>query len=215
MLLAGDQAQMAFGYGDGRLAQHAPQAWHPHGAFDGLAQKAQMARAAQLVEHHSGERQGRIKILKALDEGRGAARHAAGIHHQEHGQAQPLGHLGGGAVFGFAVITVIEAHHAFDDGDVGIGARCAEGIPIVLPRQHPAVQIAAGPPGDASMVAGVDKVRTDLERRHHQAAALEGRHQTEAHGGLAAPAVGARDDDGFQFRASFMISRAFSGKSSG
>lgn len=36
--------------------------------------------------------------------------------------AEPLGHLGGGAVVALAIAAVEEAHDALDDGDVGVGS---------------------------------------------------------------------------------------------
>ena len=60
---------------------------------------------------------------------------------------------------------VEKAHHPFDHGDVGTGgAVCVQRPNQLLPHQN-RIQVATDAPGRQRVVARVDEVRADLERR--------------------------------------------------
>ena len=62
--------------------------------------------------------------------------------------------------------AVEQAHHALDDGDVRAdAARAGTAAPISSSPTSTRVQVAAGPPGGQRVIAGVDVVGADLERR--------------------------------------------------
>ena len=68
---------------------------------------------------------------------------------------------------------------------------------IILAGQHPTVQISALPPGDAGVMAGIDKIRSNLKWRDFYAATLECGQKSKGYGCFAASALGAGYDESF------------------
>ena len=92
--------------------------------------------------------------------------------------------------------AVEQPHDALDDGDVG--ARAA--VPVqrtdqLLADQH-RVEVAAGPARGQRVVAGIDEVRADLERRDPVSGPPQRAHQTRCHRGLSAARRRRGDDHG-------------------
>ncbi|VTR70950.1 hypothetical protein DESC_870106 [Desulfosarcina cetonica] len=197
MVLTGDQPQVTLGNGDGRITHQAAQDRHAHMTGHGLLQIAQVTRAAQMVEKDAGKGQLVVESLEPLHQGGGTACHGARAHHQNHRQPQPFGHLGRGTGFAAAIIAVEKPHDAFHHGDVRTGGMPGKGRPVVSLGEHPAVQVAADPPGDPTMMARIDEVRPHLEGGHGVSPVGQSGHQAQGDGGFTGSAVGSGDDDAF------------------
>ncbi len=177
-------------------------AQHPqHGdaqAGDGVPQQALVAGRADPVEDDTGQAHPPIPGGEAVHHGRGRAARGGRVHDQhDRGGGQP-GRMGGrGEVRGLAGPRhrhpVEQAHHPFDDGDVGaVGAVGEQGADAFLAAEH-GVEVAPGAAGGQGVVARVDVVRADLVRGDPQAAGGQGGHQPGRHGGLARAAGRGRD----------------------
>jgi hypothetical protein len=102
---------------------------------------------------------------------------------------------------------VEEPHHTLDDRDVGtVAAVPVQRADELFGHQH-RVQVATRPLRRQRVIAGIDEVGADLERRNSVARPPERAHQTRCHSGL--PAAGRRrgDDDGWCTHATFPAER--------
>ena len=121
------------------------------------------------------------------------ARLPAAVDHQHDRRPEQPGHVRRRAV-PVGEAPVEQPHHAFDDRH--LGARRA--VPEqrrdpVLADQH-RVQVPARPPGGQGVVAGVDVVGADLERRHGGTAPAQRGRQPGRDRRLPAPRRRCRDD---------------------
>ena len=72
-----------------------------------------------------------------------------------------------------------------------------EALHVIRAGQHPAVKISAQPAGDARVMAGIDKIRSDFKGRDCHAATLECRQKSKGYGRFAASAFGTGYDESF------------------
>ena len=95
--------------------------------------------AGDAVEDGCGQHHLGIEALVAVHHRRGGACQVPRVHDQQHGRAQPLGHLRRRAVVGGALAAVVQTHAALDDGDVGVagGDGGVEGGEAAVATQHP------------------------------------------------------------------------------
>ena len=147
MVFPGHQSEVPFRHPDVLISNHPPQTRHLHIAGHGIQEIVQVSPAAEVVKDDAGEVELRIEPLEPLNQGGGASGHAPGVHNQKQGETEPLGHLGGGPGFAPPVIPVKKAHNPFNDGDVGTLGMPCEAFQIIIFREHPPVEIIAGPPG--------------------------------------------------------------------
>ena len=70
-----------------------------------------------------------------------------------------------------------------------------EDIQIGFAREHPSVEIAAGPSRGGMMECGIDEIGSDLEALHAQTAPAKCGHDAGCDRGLADAAVGSGDDN--------------------
>jgi hypothetical protein len=141
-----------------------------------------------------------MKARKTLQHSGDALTLTAGVDHQQYRGAQQFGDVGGGAACrgdGLHVDPAVEkAHHPFDHGDVGtVAAVPVQRTDQLLGNQH-RVQVASGPAGRQAVIAGVDEVGSDLERRDPATRGAQRTDQTRCYGGLSAARGGCGDDDG-------------------
>ena len=163
----------------------------------GLAQHLLVTGGADAVENHPGDPDCRIERRKPVQQRGDALALAARVDDQDHRRAEESGDVSGRAACVFVDAPVEQAHHALHHGDVGAGAP----VPVqradqVLADQD-GVEVAAGPAGGQRVVAGVDVVGTDLERRDGVAGAPQRTDQTRCDGGLSAARCGRGDHDGW------------------
>jgi len=151
--------------------------------------------AADVVEDDTGDVQLGVEAGVAVDERGRAACHGACVDDKQHGEIEQLGDLGGAAALAFCFAAVVEAHHALDQGDVGVGAEAGEPFLVLLRCEHPAVEVARRPRACLVVVERVDEVGADFERLHGEAAAAERPDQPERDACLADAAVGAGNDE--------------------
>ena len=180
---------MASSWSRGSPPKHA-HAWKRR---QGLLQILQMGGAADAVKDHPRQVQGGVEAGEAVHQGRGAPGHGPGVHHQQHRQPQPLGHLGRGPGLAGPVIAVEQPHHPFHHRHVGAPGLAAEQGQIGLPAQHPAVQVPADAARGPGVMPGVDKIRPHLEGLHGQTPAGQGIQEPQGDGGLAHPALSPGD----------------------
>jgi hypothetical protein len=83
------------------------------GVAQAIAQHVGMARAAHAVGQHTRPRAGRGGSAQAKGQRAKGARHGRGIDHRQHRHAKALGQVGR------AGVAVEQAHHAFDEDEVG------------------------------------------------------------------------------------------------
>jgi len=141
------------------------------------------------IEDDAGESQSGIKMTEPIDQCRRTPGHTARIHHQDHRQPQPFCHLSAASRFGAAVVTVEEPHHSFDQPHIRPFQPPPEECLIILPVKHPTIEVTRFESRDLRMEAGIDEIGTHLERLHPQSPPLEGCHEGQGNGCLAASAV--------------------------
>jgi hypothetical protein len=134
-----------------------------------LAQQIEMPRAADAVAQHAGDSQLAIEVGKAVYECGDAARHAAGVAHEHDGSTQPLGDLRAGARFARWGGAVEEAHHAFDQCDIGTGRGALEAREHRIATHHPAIEVVTRLAGRERVVRRIEVVGSALEHGHAQA----------------------------------------------
>ena len=114
---------------------------------------------------------------------------SAAVDDQDHRRTQQLGHLPGRSAGRqpeeFLDATVEKAHHPLHHGDVGTGGSVSVQRSDKFLADHHRVQIAPRPAGSQGVVAGVDEVRADLERRDPIAGPAQRPHETRCNGGLS------------------------------
>ena len=171
----GNEAEMAFRLGQVVAAGEPADDGEAGGGFNlGLAE-FQVAGAAHAVEDDAGDAEGRVKLLVAEDFGGHAAGDLAGVGNQDDGGVQELGEFGGGAVLVQGGVAVVEAHYAFDDGEVGAGGGAVEQFDGHRVGQQPGVQVAGGYAAGEAVVGGVDVIGAGFEGLDAAAAAGPGR----------------------------------------
>ena len=166
-----------------------------HAIADGVTDHVGMSFATDVVENDSRNPDRGVETHVAVDQRRGTAGHRAGVDHENDGEVQQLGHLGGAPAVALALAAVEEAHDPFDHGGVGIGRRRREPLPIDVGPEHPAVEVAGGTAARMPVMERVDEVGADLEGLHGEAATPERPDQAERNRRLAYPAVGAANHD--------------------
>ena len=178
-------------------AGNTAQARHAHAALQRLPEVGEVSRAAHVVEDHPGKIEVRVETLESINQGGGAAGHALGVDDEDDRGPRPFGHLGRGTGVTPSVIPVIEPHDPFDQGNVSACRRPGESVHVVGAGEHPAVQVPADRAGDAGVVAGVDEVRPDLERRHATPPPAKRGHEAQRDRCLAAAAFRSGNDEPF------------------
>ncbi len=156
----------------------------------GLTQHRLVPVRSDPVEDHPGDPHRRVEGRESVQQGGDAVALAAGVDHQHHRRPQESGDLGRRAsrYSGHLALdaAVEQAHDALDDSDVGTGAAMpVQRADQLLADEH-WVEVAARPPGGQGVIARVDEIGTDLERRHRVAGLAQRTHQTRCHRGLPA-----------------------------
>ena len=157
------------------------------------AQHGLVPVAADPVEHYPDDPDGRVERAEPVQQCRHTARLPAAVDHQYDLRPEQPGHVCRRAV-PVGEAPVEEPHHAFDDRHLGPGRAVPEQWrDPVLADQH-RVQVPARPPGGQGVVAGVDVVGADLERRHGGTAPAQRGRQPGRDRRLPAPRRRCRDD---------------------
>ena len=117
-----------------------------------------------------------VERPEPVQQRRHAARLPPAVDHQHDRRSQQPGDVRGRAV-PVGQPPVEQAHHALDDGHLRARRPVPEqrGDPV-LADQH-RIEVPARPPGREGVVARVDVVGPDLERRHRRPAAAQRGHQ--------------------------------------
>jgi hypothetical protein len=98
-------------------------------------------------------------MLEAPGHGAEAAGHGAGIEHQQHRHAEATRQFGGR---GFAVV---QAHHAFDQDQVGIARRARQAPARIGLAAHAEVDVLAGAAAAMAWICGSRKSGPHLKTR--------------------------------------------------
>ncbi|MNT01355.1 hypothetical protein D3C72_1358170 [compost metagenome] len=151
------------------------------GLAQGVLQHVGMALAGHAVGQHAGPGQARAEVLQAVGQRAEGAGHGLGVDHGQHGQAQALGQLGR------AGRAVEQAHHAFDDHQVGLArggmqARAAVGL-----AGHPQVERMHRRAGGQREPVRIEEVGPALEGPHAAALAHVQPRERGRDRGLALP----------------------------
>ena len=154
-----------------------------------------MRLAGDAVDEHARQTHGRIEIAIAERHRADAARGPGSVDDQQHRRRQELRDLGGAAAVAVVADAVVEAHHAFDDGDVGIRGGADEQITHPLRRHQPGVEVAARPTGGEGVMGRIDEVGADLVRLDDESATAQRDDEAERDRRLADAAVRAGDHD--------------------
>jgi len=189
------QAQMAFRHRDRRVAHDAAEHGDPsraHGAGHAVA----VALAGCLVNDHAGDLDRRVVGGEAARGGGGGLGLAGDVEHEDHGQAEPGGEVGGGAApAGLGCDAVEQAHGGFDDEQLGVPGRVGGDVAEERRRHGPAIEVDAGMAGGGGVERGVDVVRPGFPRAHPHAAPPQRGQQRQRDGGLTRAGAGGGDDE--------------------
>ena len=194
-LPGGHQTQMPLRHlqilAPGQAAQHRRQTGN---RANRLPQKLLVPAPGDPIKQDAGEFQPRIKAAETLHQGGGAAGLSSGVHHQQNSAPQPAGYLRGAPLLAVAGRPVEEPHHSLDDRQVRVPDTPGENPSHPGFAAHPAVQVPGNPAGRPGVMAGIDEIRTDFERRHLQPPAPQGGQHSESDRGFAASAGRGGDD---------------------
>ena len=160
-----------------------------------LAQQRGVGLAADAVEDHARDVHVGVERAIAVDDRRDRARHRGRVDDQHDRCMEQLRHVGGRGQLAPPGCAVIEPHHTLDDGDVRAVRAVVEQRRDELRAGQERVEVATRAAGRERVVAGVDEVRADLERRRLVAALGERGDQPAGDGRLARAGARARDDD--------------------
>ena len=142
----------------------------------GGAQYGRVPLAADPVEHHPGDPRRGVERHEPVQQGCDAARLSPAVDHQHHRRPQQPGDVRGRAV-PVGQPPVEQAHHALDDSHLRPRRPVSEqrGDPVLADQYR--IQVPARPPGGEGVIARVDVVGPDLERRHRGPAAAQRGHE--------------------------------------
>ncbi len=144
---------MALGQAEGGLAGQCPQPALAHGGGtggraggDGIGQHLRVALAADAVRQHTRPAQWgcgglipvRRKAAQALHHCAEGLGDGGGIGHQQHGHVQQTGDVGG------AGRTVVQAHHAFDEDEIGLSRSGVQAGADVVFSREPQIDVVNG-----------------------------------------------------------------------
>ena len=150
-----------------------------HARRQALDDHARMALAADAVGDHAGEVQPRpVQLQPERDRAEGL-RHRAGVDHRQHWQPEPLGQRRARGT------AVMQAHHAFDEDQVGLASGLPEQLAAVILAAHPQVELPARRAAGVLVHHRIDEVGAGLEHPHPQALAAPVAGQRGRHRGLA------------------------------
>ena len=119
-LAGGHQSQMSFGQRHAFHARHIAEHWHLTVALNGAFQQLEVRVAVDPIDDNASDVESRIKMLKTHHRGGDGGRHRFAIHQQNHRAAKLLSHCRAAAVVGVGAVAVIQAHHPFDNRDIGL-----------------------------------------------------------------------------------------------
>ncbi|MPN04651.1 hypothetical protein SDC9_151896 [bioreactor metagenome] len=118
----------------------------------------------------------------------------AGVHHENHRGIDQFCDVSArteaAAALGEPQPPVVEPHDPLDHRDIGTRGAVREQRCDASGAAQPGIEVAAGQSGGQRVIAGIDVVGADLERRHPQPAGAQCGHQPDADGGLARARVG-------------------------
>gem|GEM_PF-2764139 len=138
-----------------------------------------MPCAADPIGQHAGERQVRLEAAQPVRHGAEGLRHGRAINDRQHRHAEAPRQIGRRGR------AIEQAHHPFDQDQVGLARRFPEQAPRLLFADHPQVELidrlAAGTREDHR----VEKVRPALEHPHALALPRMQPRQSRGDGGLA------------------------------
>ena len=161
----------------------------------GGKQKFGVARAGDPIENDAGNGQSRIEFTKSLDQGRHTARLPLGIDDQNDRSTQELGNGSRTPCLTSSISTIKEPHHPFDHRHLSTDTAQSKAALHTVFAAHPGIEITGEPAAGGSMMAGVDEIRSNLEGRHLQTTAAQGRKEGEGDSGLATPRSRGSDDE--------------------
>ena len=101
-------------------ARHIAEHWHLTVALNGAFQQLEVRVAVDPIDDNASDVESRIKMLKTHHRGGDGGRHRFAIHQQNHRAAKLLSHCRAAAVVGVGAVAVIQAHHPFDNRDIGL-----------------------------------------------------------------------------------------------
>src|SRR5580704_1098283 len=179
-LFDGLKSEMAFGDGERRVSGNAAEKRRCRYLANRSLQHAIVIATGNPVQDDSGKAQFPIEAFKSLDYRGNAARAVGRIENQHNRKVQQFRYLGRAAFLASAAHAVIEPHHAFNDGDIGIAGSTLEDSAVRIAVQQPAVEITSGPSAQCAVVAWVEKIWTTLERLDDIAAPAKCGHQRKS-----------------------------------
>ena len=154
-LAGGHQPQMPLGQRHAFHARHITEHRRLAVALNGAFQQLEVGVAVDAINDHAGDIEGRIKMLKAHHRGGDGGRDRFAIHQQNHRAAKLFGHRRAAAVVGVGAVAVIEAHHPFNDCDIGLLELVDKQRVEYRGGKHKAVEIAGGDAADGGVPGGV------------------------------------------------------------
>ena len=134
-----------------------------------------MAIAVDAVDDNARDIQARVEVLEAHHRGGNGGRDRFAVHQQDDRAAQLFSHRRAAAIVGVGTVTIVEAHHAFNDGNIGLLHLFAEQRVERRRGEHKAVEIAGRDATQRGVPAGVEIVRADLVGLNAQATLLKQR----------------------------------------
>ena len=171
------QAQVAAGQLDlGAARQGAIPA---NGWRQRITQDLAMAHAAHPVAQHPGERQVGLKSRQAMGQGAKGLGHARAIHHRQHRHTKAARQIRRRGR------AVEQAHHPFDQNQIGLPRCLPEALAAFGFAHHPQIQLVHQCAAGAGEDHRVEKVRPALEYPHPLAGAAMQARQGGGHRGLA------------------------------
>jgi hypothetical protein len=135
-----EQAEMAFRQAVAAFRQGAEPA---HAGRQAAAQEFGVARAGDTVGEHAGKRQAGPVGGQAVGDGAEGLGHGAGVDQGHDRNAEAHGNVGGRR------FAVEQAHHAFDQDQVGIGGGAGQPPAGIGLAAHAEVEVLAGRPAKA------------------------------------------------------------------
>ncbi len=89
-------------------------------ALNGVFQQLEVAIAVDAVDDNARDIQARVEVLEAHHRGGNGGRDRFAVHQQDDRAAQLFRHRRAAAIVGVGTVTIVEAHHAFNDGNIGL-----------------------------------------------------------------------------------------------
>ncbi len=147
-----------------------------------------MAHAGDAVGQHAGKRQPRTEMREPVGDRAHRLRDALGIDHRQHRHAQQLGQIGA------ARRAVEQAHHAFDQDQIGVQRGFIHQPPAFGRAGQPQIELIHGMAAGTLQNHRIEEIRPGLEHPDCAPLIRMKTRQRRRHGGLAVIGRGRADE---------------------